>query len=190
MAEEIRAVWERRRRLGRRHLWRTTLPFLLAGVSLVAGVVLWHPWSNGAPALVLESLPPALSRAPVEPVLPEVTPTSAPPVVVSPAVEANVPPVEETIPPPEAVPEVPAQPPALIGSEQGRYSVQVMALASSQQAQDIARNLEQVGYRAFVVAGRWHKVRIGRFERREEAEQARNAMVAQGYTDALILQSN
>ncbi|MBI3962545.1 MAG: SPOR domain-containing protein [Deinococcus sp.] len=110
-----------------------------------------------------------------------VLPPEEPPPVAAPAQPAA---------PPQAIaPAVPPAPSRSLGAANGNFSVQVMAVARASDAQRIARQLNQeTGYRTFVVSGRWQQVRIGYFQTRDEAEQARRDMVTQGYADALILQ--
>ena len=72
------------------------------------------------------------------------------------------------------------------------WSVQAMATTDKQLANDWLQKLKAKGYDAFLIAAdingkTWHRVRIGTFETREEAENLRAALRAKdGFRDAFV----
>ena len=70
------------------------------------------------------------------------------------------------------------QPDASLGAREGNFVVQVAALVDSERAEKLVLDLKDAGMPAFIEPFRHgdqtlHRVRIGRFENRAEAEQAR-----------------
>jgi rare lipoprotein A len=71
---------------------------------------------------------------------------------------------------------------ALLGSETGAYTIQVVALKTKDAADTLVGRLRGKGYRAYVEAGGstgLYRVRVGRFQNRDEADK-----VAQKLRDA------
>jgi cell division septation protein DedD len=69
----------------------------------------------------------------------------------------------------------PAAAPTLIGSSQGAFTIQVVALKTEDAATSLVNRLQGLGYRAYLeppggTTG-LHRVRVGRFDNRPEAEQ-------------------
>lgn len=91
--------------------------------------------------------------------------------------------VETTKPRNRPATDVPARPkaqqsppsePALIGSESGAFTIQVVALRTEEAADSLVKRLREERYRAYVEPGGsagLYRVRVGRFESRAEAEQ-------------------
>ena len=64
--------------------------------------------------------------------------------------------------------------PAVIGSEQGAFTIQVVALKTEEAAQSLVNRLKEARYRAYLEPGGsagLYRVRVGKFESRAEAEQ-------------------
>jgi cell division septation protein DedD len=64
--------------------------------------------------------------------------------------------------------------PAVIGSERGAFTIQVVALKTEEAASSLVKRLKDASYRAYLEPGGsagLYRVRVGRFESRAEAEQ-------------------
>ena len=69
--------------------------------------------------------------------------------------------------------------PALIGSERGAFTIQVVALKTEEAAESLVNRLKEARYRAYLEPGGsagLYRVRVGRFESRSEAEQVATAL--------------
>ena len=69
--------------------------------------------------------------------------------------------------------------PALIGSERGAFTIQVVALKTEAAAESLVNRLKEARYRAYLEPGGsagLYRVRVGRFESRSEAEQVATAL--------------
>ncbi|RME27411.1 MAG: SPOR domain-containing protein, partial [Deltaproteobacteria bacterium] len=92
---------------------------------------------------------------------------------------------------PDAVPEPPAAP-LSEGAPTHGWAIQVAAYEDPDQADAEVERLSGQGYAAYrtaaLVAGRtWHRVRIGGYDSREDAEAAREALQDQlGVTDLIV----
>jgi cell division septation protein DedD len=80
----------------------------------------------------------------------------------------------EASPPPAASSVAPPAPaPARFGAEEGPFTIQVVALKTEEAANSLLSRLRGKNYRAYVEAGSdagLHRVRVGRFQTRAEAE--------------------
>ncbi|MFQ5791438.1 MAG: SPOR domain-containing protein [Acidobacteriota bacterium] len=62
----------------------------------------------------------------------------------------------------------------LVGSEEGTFTIQVVALKTQEAAQSLVKRLQEGGYRAYLAGGGsagLHRVRVGWFASRAEAER-------------------
>lgn len=87
--------------------------------------------------------------------------------------EATNPPAKTT-PAPSAPETARSSAPTTIGSERGAFTIQVVALKTEEAAASLVSRLVESGYRAYVEpggSGGLHRVRVGRFETRAQAEQ-------------------
>lgn len=97
-----------------------------------------------------------------------------------PGPEAEAEPEEEEPPsPPPAVRSAPIPKDAPVTappvSQEGKYTIQIASFLEREQAQNLVRWLRERGYPAFMITaeiegrGTWHRVRVGRFPSKEEA---------------------
>jgi len=103
---------------------------------------------------------------------------SARPAAESPRTVAEIEPAPS--PPSASDAEVPRSvAPALIGSERGAFTIQVVALKTEEAAESLVNRLKEARYRAYLEPGGsagLYRVRVGRFESRSEAEQVATAL--------------
>ncbi|HXV62070.1 MAG TPA: SPOR domain-containing protein [Vicinamibacteria bacterium] len=95
------------------------------------------------------------------------------PAVQQPVAKTPPPQVASTSPPP-ASPSPPSPEPAVIGADRGPFTIQVVALKTEDAARSLLTRLKGKRYRAYLEAvgdAGLHRVRVGRFETRAEAEQ-------------------
>ena len=94
-------------------------------------------------------------------------------------------------PPPPAAPAARAKPPAAPAAAVERFAVQVAALSSAPAAMDLAARLAKGGFGAYVEAvstadGTLHRVRVGPFASREEAQRTADRMKAAGHKATVV----
>ena len=77
-------------------------------------------------------------------------------------------------PPPSAAPSPSKPRPTMLGTTDGAFTIQVVALKTEDAAQSLLNRLKNKNYRAYLEAGGeagLHRVRVGRFTTRDEAER-------------------
>ena len=75
---------------------------------------------------------------------------------------------------PRAKPESPGEEPPSLGAEQGKFTVQIVALKTREAAEALVTELEERGYRTYIESGGeggLYRVRVGWFASRAEAEK-------------------
>ena len=76
----------------------------------------------------------------------------------------------------------------------GFYTVQVASLRSKDSAQSIAANLIKKGFGAFIAtsssyrSGTWHRVRVGNFKKKSDAEKMAKKMRSESYKPIVVQQ--
>jgi cell division septation protein DedD len=76
----------------------------------------------------------------------------------------------------------------------GLYTVQIASLRSKDSAQSIATNLIKKGFDAFIAtstsrrSGTWHRVRIGNFKKKSDAEKMAKKMKSKSYKPIVVRQ--
>ncbi len=111
-----------------------------------------------------------------------------------PQVIANTYPVKKRIPKPEfTFPEKLLQNPDQIGIMEGHFSLQVGAFKDPDNARGVAERLRHKGYDAYVItpglsrSEPWHKVRVGHFDTKKEAEALLSEMGKTENTTNIII---
>jgi cell division septation protein DedD len=119
----------------------------------------------------------APAKAPAKPpVKPATAPASAPAATPSTAVPAAVPAAA-----PAAAPATPAAAPSRPLAPQAAFTVQVAAFDDAASAEKYVARLNTTGVAAYVVnAAPWHRVRVGRYATRAEAEAAAKRLAGLG----------
>jgi DedD protein len=134
------------------------------------------------------SAPPAVAAAPRQVDAPAATPDAAPPAQdegvqpVSPPLAAQPQPVT---PPPAAAPASDAKPPAADG-----YVVQLIATVSAAKARDLRQKLERQKFPVYTEKtpdGGKIRVRVGPYDTRESAEQARQRLAKLDYDPGKVV---
>lgn len=150
--------------------------------------------NESAPAAPLAVLPAADEQKPSV-VPPETVPLAPPP---PPSTSAAMPPATPAakLPPaaaPSAIAAAPkaAEVPRTAAGQGEQFALQVAALSSATAAKDLVARLKQGGFPAYTESvatadGTRHRVRVGRFANREEAQRIRERMRAAGYTASLV----
>jgi cell division septation protein DedD len=133
-----------------------------------AATVAARPELDYTPRLESDEVPkrlePMRSTSPESTVASTVRPAATPP-------EEAAPP--KPAPPPSAPPPSAPKGPSTLGTDSGAFTIQVVALKTEDAARSLLRRLEGKNYRAYLEAGTdagLHRVRVGRFATRAEAE--------------------
>jgi DedD protein len=167
-----------------------------AAVLLLAAVIVLPLLLDTTPRPVREDI--AITVATPSPPPPKPVDNAAPPdeKIAEPApVRSDPPPAEEPPPPTAApqVPQVPQAPPAkpAAAAPAERFAVQVAALSSPAAAKELAGRLKKGGFGAYVEAvstaeGTLHRVRVGPFAGRDEAQRAAEKVKAAGHKATVV----
>jgi DedD protein len=141
------------------------------------------PVDNAPPPDEKIAEPAPVRGEPPPPEEPPARPAAAPALPPSPA-----PPLPTAAPQPPPVP--PAKPAAAAASAE-RFAVQVAALSSPSAAKELAGRLKKSGFGAYVEAvstaeGTLHRVRVGPFAGRDEAQRAAEKVKAAGHKATVV----
>ena len=101
------------------------------------------------------------------------------------------PPPAKATQPPSAQPMAPSPPPPAAAPAGERFAVQVAALSSAAAAKELVARLKKGGFNAYVEAvstadGTLHRVRVGPFASREEAQRAAEKVKAGGHKATVV----
>ena len=142
--------------------------------------------SDKAPAIdekIAEPVPARNEPLPPEPLAKVAKPTPTPPPPVQQSAPAAAP-----APPPAATP---VPPPAAAAPAPEKFAVQVAALSSAAAAKELAARLKKGGFGAYVEAvstadNTLHRVRVGPFDSREEAQRTAEKVKAAGHKATVV----
>jgi len=165
-----------------------------AAALLLAAVIVLPMLLDTAPrpvrediAITIASPPPAQKPADGAPVVEEKTaePSPIPDEKPATAEPPKAVPVQPRPPAPAAMPATAVAPPA------EKFAVQVAALSSSAAAKDLAARLKKGGFGAYVEAvstgeGTLHRVRVGPFASRDEAQRTAEKVKAAGHRASVV----
>ena len=190
---------------------RTRRRLIGAAALLLAAVLVLPMLLDTAPrpvrediAITIASPPPSVQkpadRAPAfdEKVAEAERAEPAPSEPVANAARPSPPPAPQAAPPPApqpaaqpAPPSSPAPPPAVAAPGAEKFAVQVAALSNAAAARELAARLKKGGFNAYVEAvssadSTLHRVRVGPFAGREEAQRAAEKLRAAGHKATVV----